>query len=115
MKKNCANCKYMLKLTGFDPYDGVCDHTKHFGMLTTQHMCCSEYEYQGFTTTTDTEAKCVVGGNFEPDTLVFNLGNDASALLMTSSGITDLRQFNFDNIKCIEINGNKFFKENNNV
>ena len=110
MEKNCSNCKYMLKSTGFDPYDGVCNHIKHIGMLTNQHKFCSEYEYEGFAT--DTEAKCVVRGNFEPDTLVFNLGNDASALLMTSSGIMDLRKFNFDNIKCIEINGNKFVKEN---
>lgn len=64
----------------------------------------------------DTETKgnkFAIGTKNHNDTFVLNFKDRSCLLLVRDCHPIDLRQFNFDNIKCIEINGNKFFKENN--
>ena len=64
----------------------------------------------------DTETngnKFAIGTKNHNDTFVLNFKDRSCLLLVGDCHPIDLRQFNFDNIKYIEINGNKFFKENN--
>lgn len=44
---------------------------------------------------------------------ILNMGN-GSYMLLADWNVVDLRKFNFDEFDYIEINGNKFIKENKN-
>lgn len=49
--------------------------------------------------------------NHHNDTLVLNWGDSPCILLMGNSNPLDMRQFNFANFACIELNGFRFVKE----
>lgn len=117
MKKNCTNCKYFNKVTGMDTFDGICSHTKHVGRLTTKSTLCSEYErFQecviGVVDTETNGQRFAVGTKNHNDTFVLNFSDMSCLLFFGDYQPIDLRRFNFDEFTSIEINGNKFVKEN---
>ena len=59
--------------------------------------------------------KFAIGTKNHADTFVLNFSNKSCLLFMGDIQPVDLRQFNFDEFTSIEINGNKFVKENNYV
>ena len=117
MEKNCTNCKHFIELTGTNGFDGFCSHTKHVGRLATKSTRCSEYEeFQacaiGVMDTETNGKKFAVGTKNRSDTFVLNFSDRSCLLLFGNCSPIDLRQFNFDEFASIEINGNKFVKEN---
>jgi hypothetical protein len=66
----------------------------------------------------DTETdgkKFAIGTKNNATGFVLNFGNRSCLLFTGNVAPIDLRQFNFDEFTSIEINGNKFVKENQNV
>ena len=66
----------------------------------------------------DTETngkKFAIGTKNHSDTFVLNFKDKSCLLIFGGCQPIDLRQFNFDEFTSIEINGNKFVKENNYV
>lgn len=53
-----------------------------------------------------------IGTKNHGDSFVLNFGNKSCLLLFGNCQPIDLRQFDFNEITSIEINGNKFIKEN---
>ena len=122
--KNCTKCKYFSKVTGigYSNFDGICNHTKHIGELCNKYIFCSEYEYDeiqecliGIMDTETKGKKFAIGTKNHTDTFVLNFNDRSCLLFMGDIQPVDLRQFNFDEFTAIEINGNKFVKESNNV
>lgn len=59
--------------------------------------------------------KLAIGTKTNVTSFVLNFGDRSCLLFMGDIQPIDLRQFNFDEFTSIEINGNKFVKEHNNV
>ena len=122
MEKNCTNCKHFNKVTGTHAFDGICTNTKHVGEFATKSTFCSEYEYDtrfqdviGIIDTETNGRKFAIGTKNHSDAFVLNFSDRSCLLFFGGCQPIDLRQFNFDEFTSIEINGNKFVRENNNV
>lgn len=114
MEKNCTKCKHFNKLTD-TIYTGICKHSKHVGRIASEYTTCSEYEEECISGIVDTKTRgreLAIGTKNHSDTFVLNFRDRPCLLLFGDCQPIDLRQFNFDKFTSIEINGNRFVKEN---
>lgn len=94
---------------------GICKHSKHVGGVADEKTICSEYKEECVIGIMDTETngkKFAIGIKNHSDTFVLNFSDRSCLLLFGDCSPIDLRKFNFDEFTSIEINGNKFVKEN---